>query len=103
MFSLFKVNSKSPSLCTLAYLFPHLDLLEFDKEFYDQKLTESKKLNRFEVQIDAAALDITIDKKWIMIDKPASCACLQYNITLVDPVLNINSVSNQLPIYKIYA
>lgn len=70
----------------------HVDLLEFDKEFYDQKLTESKKLNRFELQIDAAALDITIDKKWITIDRPASCACLQYNITLVA----------RFKIYKLY-
>ena len=68
-----------------------LDLMEFDKEFYDYKRVEAKVLKRFSITKNSVTLIDTdnqtpeeinlLNKQLIIIQTPAHCSSLQANIT----------------------
>ena len=73
------------------FLFKHftLDLVEFDKEFYDKNDLEPKTLKRFNIVFDQSNLESEHDhnelllnkKNFIIIETPQQCTSLQENLT----------------------
>jgi hypothetical protein len=61
-----------------------LDLIEFDHDFYDRQLVDTKILKRFLVSFgfnNDGSIVLNIEEKKILIESPAYCDCLQNNIT----------------------
>ena len=71
----------------LIYNLKTLDLVEFDKEFYDKNEHEPKTLKRFNIEFDQTNPEnehneMLLNKKnFIIIETPQQCSSLQENLT----------------------